>query len=192
MKGSFPTEAQGIILSNAFMEMDPRRSQLSEELVSNGPPGCPEHILTLVQNQRPELPRRPRASHTPSLTLPDHAIQWNLEVDWAPQISQGLGSSYIEECLHSISESVQEKEIILHMCNSTCGIPYQQNMNSSNVYKVRKCSYNPSIHDLPFWVNQWPLPCRHTDLTLKWHVPSTLGICKVIKYYLEEEVPKES
>lgn len=40
------------------------------------------------------------------------------------------------------------------MGNSTYSIPYQQNMNSSNVYKVRKCSYNPSNHDLPLWVNQ--------------------------------------
>lgn len=74
MKGSFPAEAEGIILSHAFKEMEPRISQPPKELVSNGPQGYEEHTLALAQNQRPEQPHKPQASHSPSLILPDHAI----------------------------------------------------------------------------------------------------------------------
>ena len=69
MKGSFPAEAEGIILSHAFVEMDPRRPHLPKELVSSGPQDYPEHTLALVQNQRPELFHKAQASHTPSLIL---------------------------------------------------------------------------------------------------------------------------
>lgn len=73
----------------------------------------------------------------------------------------------------------------------THGIPYRQSMSSRNVYKVRSCSENPSICNLLFWVNRWPFPYKMFSSYSKRHIPSTLDICKAVKYYLEEKVPKE-
>ena len=62
------------LLSSTFLEMDRRRPQPPKELESKGPQDYAEYTLALVQNQRPEQPHKPQASHTPSVTLPGSAL----------------------------------------------------------------------------------------------------------------------
>lgn len=67
MKGSFPAGAESVMLSHAFTEVDPKRPQPRKELVSNGPEALQSTPITLVVNQRPEMPRKLQASRTPPL-----------------------------------------------------------------------------------------------------------------------------
>lgn len=153
-------------------------------------PRLSELTLALVPMQRPELPQRPQASHTHFLTL--LTASWN-----------GTGSclgtsnnprhrrSPVVEWFHPALEGLQEEEVALLEFNSTCGVPYPQSMCSRSVYKARNAPKRPPRVSCPFGLTGDFSHSKHRSHPTC-PVPSPLGICSIIKYHLEEKVPKEA
>lgn len=94
MKGPFPAWVEGIILSRAFTDMDPRRPQTPKELVPDGPRGYPEHTLPLVRDQRPELSPQTASESHPLSSTPDYIMKWDSGVAVTSQKTQRVRSSH--------------------------------------------------------------------------------------------------
>ena len=138
------------LLSSTFLEMDRRRPQPPKELESKGPQDYAEYTLALVQNQRPEQPHKPQASHTPSVTLPGSALGLRSWLSTSNNWRRVLTCSHIAGRFHSVLEGQQE-EILLLKYNSTHGI---LSLWVPVIFIVREYSWNPSVCILTFWVNQ--------------------------------------
>ena len=188
MKDSFPAEEEGITLSHTFLEMGQRRPWPPKKLESKGPQDYPDTLWPWSRVRDQNSPHEPQASHTPSLTLPDTAT--------------GLGSwlrTSNNSRRHVFSHS---RTVPFCSRRSTEGNPFTYVQFHpwypfSTVWVpviFIKWENTPEIPPLAFWpfgLNNH-LSCTKYGCCSEGHIPSTLGTCKMIEYYLKEASPKEA
>ena len=105
MMGSFPAGTDGIVLSHAFTEMGPGLPRPPKELVSNGPKATHSTPWPWCSIRDQNCPTDLRQVLT-AFDTPDWVIKWDSGADSAPQMTQDIGSSHIEEWFHPALEGL--------------------------------------------------------------------------------------